>query len=51
MCGGVDPAITSGTVAAGETLEGWVTFQVPSNFTPTRVVFSASNALVGFNFR
>lgn len=51
VCGGVDPAITSGTVAAGETLEGWVTFQVPSNFTPTRVVFSASNALVGFNFR
>lgn len=49
ICGGVDPAITQGELAPGETIEGWVTFQAPADFVPVRFVFLIDNARIGFN--
>lgn len=49
ICGGVEPAITQGDLAPGETIEGWVTFQTPADFVPVRFVFLVDNARIGFN--
>jgi hypothetical protein len=49
ICGGVEPAITQGELAPGETIEGWVTFQAPADFVPVRFVFLIDNARIGFN--
>lgn len=47
-CGGVEPGITSGEIAAGEAVSGWVTFVVPDGFAPERFVFLGPDARVGF---
>jgi hypothetical protein len=49
ICGGVEPAITEGELAPGESVEGWVTFQAPADFVPVRFVFLVDNARIGFN--
>jgi hypothetical protein len=49
ICGGVEPAITEGELAPGESIEGWVTFQAPADFVPVRFVFLVDNARIGFN--
>lgn len=49
ICGGVEPAITQGELAPGESVEGWVTFQAPADFVPVRFVFLIDNARIGFN--
>ncbi|MDQ3692289.1 MAG: DUF4352 domain-containing protein [Chloroflexota bacterium] len=49
ICGGLDPAITLGELAPGESIAGWVTFQAPADFVPVRFVFLVDNARIGFN--
>lgn len=49
ICGGVEPAITQGELAPGESVEGWVTFQAPADFVPARFVFLIDNSRIGFN--
>jgi hypothetical protein len=49
ICGGVEPAITEGELAPGDSIEGWVTFQAPADFVPVRFVFLVDNARIGFN--
>lgn len=48
VCGGVDPAFPFDEIGRRETAEGWVSFQVPADFVPARMVVLASNARVGF---
>jgi hypothetical protein len=48
ICGGAEPAITTGELAPGQTLDGWITFQAPTDFRPIRVVFLMEGAKVGF---
>ncbi|MCC6314037.1 MAG: DUF4352 domain-containing protein [Thermomicrobiales bacterium] len=48
ICGGVDPAFTQADIAGGESVDGWVTFQIPDGFVPERVVVLAPNARVSF---
>jgi uncharacterized protein DUF4352 len=51
ICGGVEPAITGGELKPGESAQGWVTFQAPNNFAPTKFMFYASGATIGFTLR
>jgi hypothetical protein len=51
ICGGAEPAITRGELAPGDEVEGWITFQVPVDFTPTRFVYLVDSAKIGFNLR
>jgi Domain of unknown function (DUF4352) len=51
ICGGVEPAIVPGELKPGETAEGWITFQAPSNFVPAKFMFYPSGATIGFTLR
>ncbi|HET7094465.1 MAG TPA: DUF4352 domain-containing protein, partial [Thermomicrobiales bacterium] len=51
ICGGLDPAITGGTLQPGESTQGWVTFQAPNTFNPARFLFFPSGATIGFTLR
>lgn len=51
VCGGVEPAITGGELAAGDETEGWVSFAVPAGFEPERFVYlveGSTRTRVGF---
>ena len=48
VCSGVEPAVTRGELAPGESLEGWISFQVPADFRPERFVYVVDNARIGF---
>ncbi len=39
VCGGEEPALTSGDLAPGESITGWVNFLVPERFEPDRFVY------------
>ncbi len=39
VCGGVEPALAAGELAADEAVEGWVSFLVPEDFEPERFVY------------
>lgn len=51
ICGGIEPAITRGELAAGAGMEGVVTFEVPAKFRAERFVFLVNGARVGFLLR
>lgn len=49
VCGGADPMFPLAEIGRGDVAEGWVSFQVPADFTPVRLVVLAPNARVGFD--
>jgi len=51
ICGGVEPAITRGELAAGNGIDGVVTFEVPEGYRATRFVVLVNGARAGFNLR
>jgi hypothetical protein len=51
ICGGVEPAITSGELAAGSGIDGVVTFEVPEGYRAVRFVVLVNGARAGFNLR
>jgi hypothetical protein len=48
-CGGLDPMFPLTEIGRGDVAEGWVSFQVPADFQPQRLVVLAPNARVGFD--
>lgn len=48
ICGGAEPAIVPIEIGRGDSVEGWVTFQVPEDFVPERFVILAPGARVGY---
>lgn len=54
VCGGVEPAITTGVLAPGEAVEGWVSFLVPEGFEPDQInylVNGSNGTLIIFTIR
>ncbi len=51
ICGGVEPAITRGELAAGNGVDGVVTFEVPEGYRAARFVVLINGARAGFNLR
>jgi len=51
ICGGVEPAITRGELAAGNGIDGVVTFEVPEGYRAVRFVVLVNGARAGFNLR
>ena len=49
VCGGADPMFPLAEIGRGDVAEGWVSFQVPADFQPQRLVVLAPNARVGFD--
>lgn len=54
VCGGVEPAITSGVLAPGESVAGWVSFLVPDDFAADEVTYlvgGSNGTLIIFTIR
>lgn len=54
VCGGVEPAITSGVLAPGESVAGWISFLVPDDFEADQVnylVGGSNGTLIIFTIR
>jgi hypothetical protein len=46
--GGVDPAITRGALAPGNTIRGWISFRVPADAEPEWFVYTRDGATMRF---
>lgn len=48
VSGGVEPAITGGTLAPGDTIQGWISFRLPSDTDPAWFVYTRGGSTMRF---